>query len=395
MSDLNQDIRHLGSDLRNIHDLLDHLSTHSRICSDLVRESNIREANELFVHLNEIDNFIHGVEDHIVHIKDHLEKTADIDDVEVNIDIDDLKDDAKHTSFDLKDIHFHIEHLIKHTEMCRDIITPSAEEELKEIRNHLKEIDEYAHELLNHINDIRGGISTKYSEFVWEIPAGFDEFINPSRLIDCNNRIIENTALKLVDGLESIQVAIENILCFVRDFIDLRAIDVHSEATASKTLNNFQGSEVAKSILACALSRAVSISSQVHFAQVAVQDWLTIAKWNELELPQPDKPFSISWPEFYINNKWEPAFELMECRLDDTKFHERFLELGIKYIGQKIDPSKWVSLPVFNFEDNGSYAKPIEFIKSPKFLPPPCELERRLFAGFFYIGKFEDKCNIE
>jgi hypothetical protein len=304
------------------------------------------------------------------------------------LDIDDLKDDAKHTSFDLKDIHFHIEHLIKHTEMCRDIMSPNAEEELIEIKGHLEDIDEIAHELLDHINEIRGGISTKFSEFIWEVPAGFDEFLNPSRLIDSDHKMINDMALKLVDGVESLEEAIVNILCFVRDFIEPITIDDHTEFTASKTLITYCGSGIAKSILACALARAVSIPSKIHFARVNIENWLKISDLESLELSNPEEPFSISWPEFFIRTNWEPGFEVLECGSDISILYDKFYELGIKRFGKGIEPEKWQKLHINDFEDNGTYIKPIEFLTSPNFSPPSYEIERRLFAGTFYTGKF-------
>lgn len=386
MIDLMHNIKHLGNDVKQIHDRLEHLSSHSKICNDLVRESNYREANELFNHLQEIDNLIHGVQSHVGHIKKHIHQTYSKE-LEVKpLDIDDLKDDAKHTSFDLKDIHIHIEHLISHTEMCRDIVSPNAEEELIEIKGHLKDIDEIAHELLDHINEIRGGISTKFSEFIWEVPAGFDEFLVPSRLIDNDHKMIKDMALRLVDGVESLEEAVINILCFVRDFIEPKAVDEHTEATASKVLITYCGSGISKSILACALARAVSIPSQIHFARVSINDWLSIPNLELLELPAPEKPFSISWPEFFINNNWEPGFEVLKCGSDTSDLFEKFKELGIKRVGQDRDPMKWQRLPVNDFEDNGTYSKPIEYLTTLNFSAPLCEVEKRLFAGIFYNG---------
>jgi hypothetical protein len=386
MKDLVRDIRHLDNDVKIIHDHLEHLSSHSKICNDLVKESNLREATELFMHLSEVDNLIHSVQKHIVHIQNHLDQDS-IQESNIDIiDIDDLKHDAKHTSFDLKDIHSHIEHLIKHSEMCQNIITPNAEKELLEIKNHLMDIDNVAHELLDHINDIRGEISTKYSEFIWTIPDSFDFALIPTTLINSDNETVEKVAFKLVDGSESAWDALIRILCFVRDFINPNVKDEQLDITASDTLNTKIGTSDAKSILACALARAVSIPSKVHFAKVTPDMWNEITFLEEIVNLEIIYHFSISWPEFYIDDKWLPAFEILDCKVETFSLHEKFLELGIKHTGPIKDPEKWKRLPVEKFIDQDSFYKPIKFLRSPEFVTPILEIKQRLFAGFLYTG---------
>jgi hypothetical protein len=386
MADLTRDIKHLTKDVKRIHDNLEHLNSHSRVCNELVKESNIREASELFTHLTEIDNLIHGVQEHVTHIEEHIDEETGFDINGKPLDIDDLKSDARHTSFDLKDIHSHIEHLIMHTELCREIIEPNAEMEIDEIKGHLRDLDDKAHELLEHINEIRGEISTKYSEFIWTVPEGFDEYLTPTKSIDSNHKVIEDTALKLVDGSSSEHEAIVNIFCFVRDFIKPESIDDHLEVIASKTLNSISGSDIAKSILTTALSRAVSIPSQIHFGSVSVKTWEDLGISENLDLPSPNAPIILSWPEFYIKGKWIPCFEIFDSNIDPKELHDRFTELGIKQVNQELDLQKWRRLDTSKFDDLGTFADPLEFISSARFTAPPCEIERRLFGCFFYTG---------
>jgi len=218
MSDLKYDLKHLKGDVQNVHDKLEHLNTHSNVCNDLVKESNLREATELFKHLEQVDVRVHEVQNHLSHIDEHLEYTftdpTDFENEYKPIDIDDLKHDAMHTSIDLKDIHNHIEHLITHANMCQEILAPSAQEELTTIKDHLIEIDSKAHELLEHVKTIRGGISSNFPEFIWPIPEGFDEYLEPSEMIDCSNPVVKEMALKLVDGCDTIQLAAVTILCY-------------------------------------------------------------------------------------------------------------------------------------------------------------------------------------
>ena len=121
---------HLLEDTSSFHDALEHLKSHSDICSKLVRESNIREACELFSHLENIDRLIHEVEDHLTHIDGHIDEAPDAcNRCESPLDVVDIKDDAHHTLMDLKDIHQRVEHLMFHTKACTEIVHPNAEEE--------------------------------------------------------------------------------------------------------------------------------------------------------------------------------------------------------------------------------------------------------------------------
>jgi hypothetical protein len=386
MADLTYNIKHLTKDVKRIHDNLEHLNSHSRVCNELVKESNIREASELFTHLTEIDNLIHGVQEHITHIEEHIDEETEFDANGQPIDIDDLKSDAAHTSFDLKDIHTHIEHLIIHTESCREIIEPNAEKEIEEIKGHLLDIDDKAHELLDHINEIRGEISTKYSEFIWSVPEGVDEYLDPTKLIDSNYKSIEDTALKLVDCSSSEHEAIVNILCFVRDFIKSKPVDNLLEAKASKTLNVMSGSGIAKSILVAALSRAVSIPSRIHFVRISIKEFEDLISGEKLDLPKTKSSITLSWPEFYIEEKWIQCSKIFRSDIELTKIHERFIELGIKQVDQELDLNKWARINTSKFDDLGIFAAPYEFLSSTQFSVSPPEIERRLFGEFIYTG---------
>ena len=160
--------------MKHIHDNLEHLNSHSKVWNDLIKESNLQEASELFSHLEQIDKRIHEVQKHVVHINEHIEQ-------------DQIVAEPQET----------------HVDMCQDIIAPKAEEELLEIKHHLTQIDDKAHELLEHVKSIRGGISTKYPEFIWSVQDGMDEYLKATELIDSNETEIKNTALILVDGAES------------------------------------------------------------------------------------------------------------------------------------------------------------------------------------------------
>ncbi|WP_455391955.1 transglutaminase domain-containing protein [[Eubacterium] cellulosolvens] len=386
MLHLIRNIKHLIGDLEKIHDYLEHLNEHSGVCSELVKEANIRETSELFEHLGQIDKLIHEAQTHILHIKIHLEEGARLEESSYQepIDIEDLKKDATHTTFDLKDIHIHIEHLISHANMCQDIIKPRAEAEISKIREHLMEIDKKAHELLGHITEIRGNISTKYPEFVWPVPDELDEFLEPTQLVDCLDTRIKDTALRLVDTTESIQMALMNILCFAKDFIGPTTSKTTIEVKATNTLESRIGGGIAKAILACALARAVSIPARIHGYKVPKDEWQNKRILNDIEEPKND--FSLCSPEFYINDAWEAAYDILRDCPDATQIYARFIDLGIPEPKIKLEPNLWKVLPLSYLHDFGVFAEPIKFLKDTKFSPPTPELEQRLFAGWVYLG---------
>ena len=387
MADLKQNLKHLKSDVEKIHEFVEHLNSHSSICTELVQESNIREASELFEHLQQIDIRIHEVQKHIAHIKNHIDQESEIKTVIEPLDIDDLKRDASHTSNDMKDIHTNVEHLITHANMCQDIIITSAESELERIKQHLSEIDEKAHELLDHIKDIRGDISLKYSEFVWTIPEGLDKYLQPTQLIDSKKPKVTEMALKLVDGMDSVQMAVISIFCYVRDYITQNITEITSPNPASETLTTMTGGGINKSILACALARSVGIPSRIHFWRLSKEYWMK--NFSDYKDDNPKNEFSIAMPEFIIESKWVAAYDLIDTEFNISELHERFSELGIIKSEPAIDINKWNKIPIAELRDDKAYAKPIKYLNSKKFLKPPLEAQKRIFAGFMYIGSLE------
>ena len=388
MKRLRYNLNHLKADVQLIHDNLVHLNSHSKVCNELVKESNIREASELFDHLEQIDKLVHEVKKHIVHIRNHIPKdTSDEADSE-HLDIDDLKHDAMHISNDFKDIHTHIEHLITHADMCRDILAPSAEEEFMEIKQHLLEIDENAHELLDHINEIRGQISSKFSEYIWLLPDGIDEYLKETQLIDHGDSGVREMALRLVDRAESIQMAVATILCFTRDFIVPSILEENYQTPASQTLKTRAGGGCAKTILACALARAVNIPSKIHFGRVSYESLIkNFEMVTEAPIEANDDKISIAWPEFLIENIWVDPKVSFDQIPDVTCLHDRFIELGIPRPDIEIKPGHWQDLPKVELEDDGTYPDPAEYFVSSKYSSPTANLERRIFGGFIYLGE--------
>ena len=384
MPDLKEDVNHLSQDVKTIHDLLQHLTSHSKICHEMVRESNVREASELFEHLGQIDDRIHEVQKHIDHINEHLDQATDSTHETEELDIDDLKHDARHTCFDLHDIHTHIEHLITHANMCREIMAPKAEEELAIIKQHLEDIDENAHELLEHIKDIRGNISTRYPEFIWSIPDGLETFLAPTELVNSDHAGIKNLALKLVDGCESVREATINILIFTRDFLVADQTENEIYSKASHCIETLKAGGGMKAILACALARAIIIPARLHFARVAKEHLVQFCPMNTLD--DTRSQVSISWPEFYIDDHWTSTIEIFDPELEVSRFHNKFIALGIRAPSPMPDPQLWKMLPGAEFTDDGVFVDPSKYLASDRYFPPPPELDRRSFAQYIYVG---------
>ena len=390
MTDLKRELQHIKGDVQRIHDSLEHLNNHSKVCGELVKESNLREASELFEHLGQIDRLVHEAQEHITHIRNHVDHESEPmpDSGQEPLDIDDLKHDASHTSFDLEDIHSHIEHLITHSNMCQDIISPTAQNELQEIKGHLRDIDNIAHELLEHIKDIRGEISAEYSEFVWSIPDGFGKFLSPTQLIDSGEPVVKDMALKLVDGCESVRAAVKNILCFTRDFVAPVVTDAHEHDAwkASNTLASNSGGACARSILACALARAVNIPAKIHFGQIACNFLLTKYSIDGIDTELEGQDVSISWPGFYLDGQWGNADELLNNDQELLSIHDRFIELGIPKCNIELDLQQWARLPSTKLEKKVALHNPTEYLRSNKYLKPTNELELRLFGMSIYTG---------
>lgn len=388
MPDLRSNLLHLKDDVNKIHDYLEHLNEHSGVCNELVKESNIRETSELFNHLKQIDQLIHEVQTHVVHIKEHIDSDEELIQVseleEKPLDIDDLKMDASHTSLDLKDIHSHVEHLITHADMCQNIMEPQAEVELEKIKEHLADIDDKAHELLEHINEIRGDISSIYPEFIWPVPEGFDEYLQSTDLVDCANADIKDTALMLVDGADTVEKALLNILCFTRDYIEPGMTKESIKLVASHTLLTRAGGGISKSILACALARAVSIPSRIHFWRTQKINWKE--EFN-LDLTfECDEKLSLACPEFNVNEDWITASNILNQAIDISYLYEKFFEIGIKGCDSKLDLGEWKNLPIADFIDEGVFSDPDPYLKSIHYKTCPLCLEQRLFGGLIYIG---------
>jgi hypothetical protein len=388
MPDLVRDLQHLKADVKKIHDYLEHLNEHSGVCSELVKESNVREAEELFEHLKQIDQRIHEVQEHIGHINVHLDSPTDSENAieEVPIDTEDLKSDAKHTSLDLKDIHTSIDHLIAHASSCQDIIAPDAKEELGSISEHLEDIDEIAHELLWHIHSLRGEISTVYSEFIWPVPADVDEdYLRPTELVESDDPLVKDLALRLMDGAKDVSEAVSTVFYYTRDFIAAKTSKHESYTSSSFTMNSCSGGGISKAILVCAILRAVSIPSRIRFYGVLSKFWETNPV---LEGKPPIEPVTIAVPEACLTDGWVRIDETMAAKIDVKKSQEKFVELDMPDGNVITDETQWSIIPESYLKDLGNYHAPKEFLTSSEFMAPAPDLDRRLFAGSVYNGVF-------
>jgi hypothetical protein len=211
-----------------------------------------------------------------------------------------------------------------------------------------------------------------------------DEYLTSTSLIDSNAPEIKTLALKLVDGAESIQSALINILHFVRDFISPNPSEDKPEYQASKTLEKGVGGGIAKSILACALARAVSIPSRIHFWYLSHHARQDNEKLKEIIETKGD--LSIASPEFYIKDNWESAHNLISKKIDVSHLHERFIDLGIPKPRIELSTNRWKILPISYLHDEGSLDDPEKYLKDEKLSELDINIECRLFAGYIYNG---------
>ncbi|MCK5562212.1 MAG: transglutaminase family protein, partial [Thermoplasmata archaeon] len=257
---------------------------------------------------------------------------------------------------------------------------------------------------LQHIKNIRGDISAKYSEFIWHIPDGFDDYLLPTKYLDSSDPAVHEMALKIVDGAENVQTAVLSILHFVRDIITQKISGETLPIKASQILLSGTGGCISKTILAAALARAVSIPSRLYFANITRENLERNYSPYELAISNLDtniqsatsentsSVYSLAWPEFYINEEWISAQTLFMKRLDTSGLFDRFNELGITESKILIEPHEWKQFPIADskFDDCGAYIDPEAFFATKNYTPLPAELVRRLFGGFIYTGNLMD-----
>ena len=98
-----------------------------------------------------------------------------------------------------------------------------------------------------------------------------EKYLKPTPIIDSDNESVINKAQELTQGLDGAIEQAKVLFYFVRDRIKYNVyVPKYPAETfrASETLNRGQGYCVQKAVLLVALSRAVGIPAQLHFAKI-------------------------------------------------------------------------------------------------------------------------------
>ena len=174
-----------------------------------------------------------------------------------------------------------------------------------------------------------------------------EHYLEPTPIIDCHHKAIQEKAHKLEEGEEGIVEKASSLFYFVRDEIKYnpylpRYLPEHFRA--SNTLARTEGFCVQKAVLLIALSRAIGIPARLGFA--VIKNHLLPEKVAEMLITNvlPDHGYA----ELYLKGKWvkaTPTFDLEMCKKNriipvefdgknDTRFHSRTQDgkLHIEYL---------------------------------------------------------------
>lgn len=141
----------------------------------------------------------------------------------------------------------------------------------------------------------------KTIDISWDAPAGMDEYLQATRLVDLDASTVRETAVRLVQGAATPREAAIRIYGFCRDEIKF-GYNRRDDILASKVLHDGYGQCNTKSVLLVALLRAALIPARFHLAQVnkAVQ-------WGVMPPLAyrfaPDK-VTHTWVEVHLNDRW-------------------------------------------------------------------------------------------
>ncbi|UCD84033.1 MAG: transglutaminase domain-containing protein [Deltaproteobacteria bacterium] len=176
-----------------------------------------------------------------------------------------------------------------------------------------------------------------------------EEYLNPTRVIDCESRPIREKAEELISGVEETPERAKKVFYFVRDrirynmFEDIFSLDSY---IASEVLKKGEGYCVQKAVLLTALARASGIPTRLFFADIRNH----LAPQYVQEAMGTNLFTYHGYVEFCINDRWvkaTPAFDLETCQrneiipvefngTEDALFHrcDRNGKLHIEYVCQ-------------------------------------------------------------
>jgi transglutaminase-like putative cysteine protease len=149
-----------------------------------------------------------------------------------------------------------------------------------------------------------------------KVVTGIEDYLKPTARIDCDNRLIRDTAWNLTKGTNDTSAKAKDLFYWVRDQIKYNPFvpfEVFEDYRASETLKRREGFCVEKAAVLAAFARAVGIPARLHFADI--RNYLVSPRLLEV---MGTNLFSYhGYTELHIGEKWvkaTPAFDLKMCR---------------------------------------------------------------------------------
>ena len=89
--------------------------------------------------------------------------------IKPEVDSQDLKDETQHIQSDISVVHDLAEHISKHAQRCEKFLKDTNDHDLKELSDHLKEIDLKVHELSDHVRYVENKLIDEYERLGFAI----------------------------------------------------------------------------------------------------------------------------------------------------------------------------------------------------------------------------------
>lgn len=162
-----------------------------------------------------------------------------------------------------------------------------------------------------HINNIDRCHIRKYHS------CEMNKFVEPTKVIDCDNRLVITRAEALTEGKRFIKEKAIILYYFVRDEISFNPLAPGlqlEDHKASVILERGNGYCQHKAILLVALARAVGIPARLGF--VDIKDHLMPRKLRQI-IGGDNTLVYHGYVEFYLDGKWvraSPTFDLKTCK---------------------------------------------------------------------------------
>ena len=149
-----------------------------------------------------------------------------------------------------------------------------------------------------------------------KLANSIEDYLKPTATIDCDNRLIRETAWDLAKGTNDAAAKAKNLFYWVRDEIKYNPfvpLEIFENYRASETLKRRLGFCVEKAAVLAAFARAVGIPARLHFADIRNH----LISTRLLEVMGTNLFSYHGYTELYIAGKWvkaTPAFDLKMCQ---------------------------------------------------------------------------------